>query len=636
MNIYPLFVKAVKQSFFVVIIGCLCTLVQAQDNRSVDGSGNNLISQQAGSAGDLFARLTSPSYQDGIGSPRLDGPNPRVVSNVLFAQQDTREDSKLLSDFTWVYAQFIKHEISHMVVSRDETLDNIIVPEDDEFYEPGTIITTKRAVPASGTGINVPRAYINQVTSYIDASNVYGSDEHRSVWLRTGMDGKLKMSEGDLLPWNTVDGEFNSPVDPDAPTMVDETNTMGKYFVAGDVRANENPLLISLHTIFLREHNRVCDDLKIRHPQWNDERLYQRARKIVGAIMQSITYNEWLPTLGLQIPAYTGYDSRLEARVSNEFAVAAFEIANTLANNSVLRMDYDGSEMVEGNIPLADAFYDPENILYVDGIDAYIKGMATQVQQDLDCKMIDAVRNFSYEEGRGTDRAAVTINKGRDTGLSSYNQMRRELGLPVYRSFDDLTSDSEATQILGDLYGSINDCDAWVGLMAEEHLPNSMFGEMTGKIIETQFQLLRDADRYYYENDPLLTSSDISTIKASTMSTLVLRNTGIDLMQDNVFRALAHESLPIGPALTPLHLEAAVYPNPADDYVLAKFYLDSESTVDITIVNSVGMTILSDRFTGLEGDNVVRLYLDDDVQQGTYYMMLNSRDKHKTLSFIRL
>jgi hypothetical protein len=614
----------------------VCTLLHAQDNRSIDGFGNNLTAVEAGTAGDLFTRLTSATYQDNIGSPVLDGPNPRVISNELFAQQDAREDSKLLSDFNWVFAQFIKHEISHMVVSRDETLENILVPEDDEFYEPGMVITTKRAVPAEGTGIDVPRAYINQVTSYIDASNVYGSDEDRAAWLRTGIDGKLKMSEGDLLPWNTVDGEFNGEVDDLAPKMLDETNSMGKYFVAGDVRANENPLLISLHTIFLREHNRVCDELMLRHPQWNDERLYQRARKIVGAIMQSITYNEWLPTLGLQVPTYTGYDAGLETKISNEFAVAAFEIASTLVNNSILRMDYDGSEMIQGNIPLADAFYDPENILYVDGIDAYIKGMAAQVQQDLDCKMIDAVRNFSYAEGRGTDRAAVTINKGRDTGLPSYNQMRRELGLPVYRSFDDLTTDQEAVQVLTDLYGSINNCDAWVGLMAEDHLPNSMFGQMTGKIIETQFQLLRDGDRYYYENDDVLLDADIAIIESSTMSDLVLRNTGIDLMQDNVFRALAHENLPIGPDLTPLHLEATVYPNPADDYIVAKFYLDTESVVDIAIVNSIGVTIMNKSITALAGDNVIRMHLDDDVQQGTYHIMLNSRDKHKTLSFVRL
>jgi hypothetical protein len=336
------------------------------------------------------------------------------------------------------------------------------------------------------------------------------------------------------------------------------------------------------------------------------------------------------------VPAYTGYSADIEARVSNEFAVAAFEIANTLSNNSILRMDYDGSEMVEGNIPLADAFYDPENILYVDGIDSYIKGMAAQVQQDLDCKMIDAVRNFSYSGGTGTDRAATTINQGRDTGLPSYNQMRRELGLPVYRSFADLTTNSEAREILTQLYGSINECDAWVGMMAEDHLPNSMFGQMTGIIIENQFQHLRDGDRYFYLNDPLLSEADLEYIESTSMSDLVLRNTGIDLMQDNVFRAIAHENLPIGPDLTPLHLEAEVYPNPADQYVLTKFYLDTASEVDLTIVNSVGVVILSQKVVGVAGDNILRMHLDDDVQQGTYHLMLRSRDKHKTLSFVRL
>lgn len=624
-----------RKSLFAYIMVFWSILSYGQDNRTIDGSTNNLSQEQMGAVGDQFARMTTATFVDGIGQPFLDGPNPRVISNRLFAQDDSRLDGKALSDFTWVFGQFIKNEVSSMIFEAEDQLTNIIVPEDDNFFEPGSVLHTKRAKAADGTGITTPRTYINEVTAFVDGSSVYGSTHERAAWLRTGQNGMLKTSEGNLLPWNTIDGEFNSAVDADAPTMRDETKSMGKYFVAGDIRANEHPLLIAMHTLFVREHNRLCEIVSAQHPLWNDERVYQRARKLVGGILQNVVYNEWLPTLGLQIPMYSGYKPQAESRVSNEFVAAAFEIASTLANDHIVRMDYDGSEMVQGNITLGEAFYYPENILYVGGIDAYVKGMATQVQQNLDCKVIDAIRNFEYSDNGGTDRAAVIINKGRDTGLPSYNQLRRELGFALYRDFGDLTVDTEAQQVLRDLYGSINNVDAWVGLMAEDHLPNSMFGEVTGAIIERQFQSLRDGDRYFYLNDPLLSTGDRQMIESSTMSDLVLRNTGIDLMQDNVFQAMSHENLPAGPVLVPLHLEAAVYPNPTTGYTLAKVYLDIDGPISYRVVNTYGQTILSNQLQGLAGDNFIRIHLDDDIVTGAYHIVLSSRDRYKTLTVVK-
>lgn len=623
--------------FIALALSAVCHLAIGQDNRSIDSRGNNLSNPTLGASGDLFVRATSPAFADGISEPNLAGPNPRVVSNELFAQEAHINDSRALSDFTWAFAQFLKHEISHMALNSDEMLTNIIAPIGDGFFSSGYVVETKRATAAPNTGISTPREYINDVTAFVDGSAIYGSDADRASWLRSNEDGKLKMSEGGLLPWNTMDGDYNSDVDPTAPHMLDEAHQMERYFVAGDIRANENPLLLAIHTLFVREHNRMCDELVRLHPQWNDERIYQRARKLVGALLQSITYNEWLPTLGLQVPRYTGYRSDADPRIMNVFAVAAFQLSSTLVNNDVVRMDYDGSEMVQGNIALGEAFYNPQTILYVGGIDAYIKGMATQVQQDLDSKMIDAVRNFDYgsSDKEGTDRAAVTINKGRDIGLPSYNQVRVDLGLPTYRSFDNLTTDTEARQTLQSLYGSVSNCDAWVGMLAEDHLPNSMFGQLTGLIIERQFQTLRDGDRYYYLNDDLLTPEDIEMIEGTTMSDLVLRNTGINLMQDNVFTAMSHEALPDGPELMPLLLEAAVYPNPATDYLLTKVYLDHNTVIDLTVFNNLGIQVMSASYDGVVGDNKIRLFLADEIPPGIYHIQLAASEKYNTLSFIK-
>ena len=58
------------------------------------------------------------------------------------------------------------------------------------------------------------------------------------------------------------------------------------YFCAGDVRVDENMALTSIHTLFMREHNRLARQLKRLNPQWDSETLYQEARKIMGAYSQ--------------------------------------------------------------------------------------------------------------------------------------------------------------------------------------------------------------------------------------------------------------------------------------------------------------------------------------------------------------
>lgn len=62
----------------------------------------------------------------------------------------------------------------------------------------------------------------------------------------------------------------------------------------GDVRVNVQPGLGLLHTLFVREHNRIVDELAAAQPSWTDDELFNEARKIVNALIQHITYNEWL------------------------------------------------------------------------------------------------------------------------------------------------------------------------------------------------------------------------------------------------------------------------------------------------------------------------------------------------------
>src|SRR5690606_8724860 len=114
-----------------------------------------------------------------------------------------------------------------------------------------------------------------------------------------------------------------------APEMDMPIPFVEKFFVCGDFRANENPNLLAIHSLFVREHNRICAELKSAYPHWTDEQLYQHSRRRVGGIIQAIVYEEWLPTLGVHIPDYNGYDPEVNAQIMNVFSAAAYRYGHT-------------------------------------------------------------------------------------------------------------------------------------------------------------------------------------------------------------------------------------------------------------------------------------------------------------------
>jgi hypothetical protein len=174
------------------------------------------------------------------------------------------------------------------------------------------VIPLTRSKSASGPGVTSPRQQVNVMTAFLDGSMVYGSDSTRAAALREFVGGRLKTSSGNLLPFNTG-GLSNAN---DAHIFPDN-----QLFLAGDVRANENSELTSLHTLFMREHNRLAAIIVSQHPTWNDEQVYQQARRLVIGEIQQITYNEFLPALlgpGALAP-YSGYKPNVNPGISTEF-----------------------------------------------------------------------------------------------------------------------------------------------------------------------------------------------------------------------------------------------------------------------------------------------------------------------------
>ena len=620
----------------VAFLVFISTLVNSQEYRTINGQDNNLTNPTWGMAQGDIVRITDANYKDGNSEPQDDKPNARVISNKIFNQLSQTTDILNLSDFVWVFGQFLDHDLSAVGNSNEPIF--VTVPEDDEWFLPGAFIPLSRSQTVAGTGVDSPRQYKNKITSFIDASNVYGSSQETADFLRTFNHGKLKLSTGNLLPWNTTTGEFNDPKDHNAPEMDDDTHSGGKLYLAGDSRANENPLLTSMHTLFAREHNRICENLHTENPNWSDEMLYQSARKEVGAILQAITYFEWLPATGLQIEEYTGYKPEVNPNISNLFSAAAFRVGHTLINSDIIRMNNNGEELNEGNISLRDAFFNPIIVSLAGGIDPYLKGMATQVQQKMDNKIIDDVRNFLFGApgtGGGLDLAAINIARGRERGLMDYNQLRVAFGLEAVTEFSQITSDPEAIAALKNVYSSVDKIDAWVGMLSEEPMANSIYGELLTVSLMEQFRAVRDGDRFYFENDEYFSEDDIERIKATTLQDVIMRNTDIDLMQDNCFGAMEHVEIPTGPAIPNVHLESALFPNPVENSTILKVYSESESDLSIRIMNIEGRIVKTINTSVVEGDNFIPIKLESDMSKGVYNLLIETGPRFSIVKMVK-
>ena len=179
------------------------------------------------------------------------------------------------------------------------------------------------------------------------------------------------------------------------------------FFVAGDIRVNEQAYLTAMHTLWMREHNRIADELaeeleeelKDLSVSEKNDRLYQLARRRVIAELHAITYNEFLPALlgHNAIPPYKGYFPDVNPGITNEFSTAAFRLGHSMLNSNLLRLKNNGEPIDDGPLSLKEAFFDPSLITDY-GIEPYLKGLTAQAAQEIDSKIVGDVRNFLFDD----------------------------------------------------------------------------------------------------------------------------------------------------------------------------------------------------------------------------------------------
>ena len=520
-------------SLIMTLLGSLPLNAFAGETRTIDGTNNNLQNPAWGSANVQLLRQVLPDYENGSWTPSgYNRPNVREISNVVAAQERPIYNEKYATDMVWQWGQFIDHDIDLTEGTDPAELFPIQIPSGDPYFDPhstGTqIMDLNRSAydPASGTTPTNPRQQLNQITAYIDASMVYGSDPVRAAVLRTNDGtGRLKTSLGNLLPFNT-DGLPNAG-GPD-PTL----------FVAGDVRANEQVGLTTLHTLFVREHNRLAGIIQRRSPELTGDQIYERARAWVGALIQVITYQEFLPVLlgPNALKPYTGYDPGVNAGISNVFSTAAFRLGHSMLSPELLRLRKNGTPIPEGNLALRDAFFSPWRITNERGIDPLLRGLVGNRAQEVDAYIIDDVRNFLFGPpgAGGFDLASLNLQRGRDHGLPSYNDVRLTFGLSPAVTFADITGNRHLQERLESVYGAVEKVDVWIGGLAEDHRRGALVGDLFYTVLVNQFERLRDGDRFFYLNH--YSNYQIKRLEKTTLSDIIRRNTTIGReIQENVF-----------------------------------------------------------------------------------------------------
>jgi hypothetical protein len=517
-----------------------------------------LANPTSGAAGTLLIRGVPPfAYEseypgNGLGSTIFAEPlraNPRTISNTIAAQSESIPSSRMLSDFLWGWGQFIDHDISLSVQTNGAAVNGsapISITDPLDPLGPNPIPFTRSNFVLDPPPRQV-RRQINENSSYLDASNVYGSDATRATALRSndGTGAKLLTSAGNLLPLNTAG----------LPNQNRSLLPNDQLFLAGDIRANENVMVTSMHTLFVREHNRLVDIIAQQQPQLNSEQQYQLARKIVGAELQIVTYREFLPALLGTGPANPRaqdyvYNSSLPAAVTQSFAEAAYRFGHSTVSPNLKLVD--GNGVTVENLPVRDSFFNPD-FLKADPnrLDQLFAGAASQVSQEIDNLVVDELRNYLFGPpgAGGLDLAALNIQRGRDHGLPDFNELRFIYGLNHLTSFSQITPDATLAQKLSNLYNSnIDNIDPWVGGLAEPHLPGSSLGPFMHFNVSDQFRRLRDGDRLFYLSNALGLYSDgilnrdiaaIINLDTLRLADILRANTGLENLQDNVFFAEA-------------------------------------------------------------------------------------------------
>ena len=448
-----------------------CNSPTVNQFRSIDGTCNNLKNPLFGSSDQGFRRLIPAQYEDGVGTARgflqskygdqmttfsnvgffgPTNPSPRIISTEIIEDKD--EEENVFTHILMQWGQFLDHDmdLGPEPEQSEANCQNCIfteiclpirVPQGDEEFGFGTrnkgdCLPLRRSIavcppedqPSNASPV---REQINVLTAFIDGSQIYGSNSATLEDVRRGPNGN-QVGGGKLaIGEEEVAGRATLPLSPDP-----EAREEG-FFLAGDIRVNEQIGLTIMHTIWLREHNRIAREFREINPTWSGERVFQETRRVVGAMLQKITYTDYLPkvlgsrTFDIVIGRYLGYDPTVDPGIPNAFAGAAYRYGHSLIRpyfDRLVEKDQKFVSSPQGRLKLVDAFMNPEQLSISGGTDPILRGMVTSNARRVD-EFLNAVLTsqlFETKEEPGMDLASLNIQRGREHGIPPY---------PTWRNF---------------------------------------------------------------------------------------------------------------------------------------------------------------------------------------------------------
>ncbi|XP_064597545.1 chorion peroxidase-like [Liolophura sinensis] len=535
--------------------------------RTITGLCNNLQHPRFGSSNTPFERSLPSVYNDGLSEPRsrsVQGGNlplPRVISTTIHQASRVRTLDMRFTQITMEFGQFVSHDTERTALSQEPNGSELIccdrltprrrrlgcfpieIPQNDPFFRrfQRTCMEFARALPSPPLNCRLgPRQQLNQETAYLDGSAIYGSSEKLARDLRLRRNGLLrttKSQNGDLL----LQDRSLRPAECEA-----KGNDV--CFKAGDPRVNQQPALMSMHTLWLREHNRVARQLKRLNPRWKDEKLYQEARRIVSAEFQHVVYDEFLPVIvgkelakAFDFPAKKhGYNSEygpyINAQITSSFSAAGYRFGHSLVQRFFAK-----------NLKFQDHFLRPETLYdRSKGPSFVIKALFSKKQQKCDRLISEQLTNtlFAKVPGTGIDLAATNIQRGRDFGIPSYNAFRVWCGLSRVLNFGRgrfglVHHNRRAARLLEKAYSHVDDIDLWTGAVSEKVIRGAVVGPTIACIVSRQFFLLKKGDRFFYENNDQYAKfslGQLDQIRKASFARIICDNTDTNSVQREVFR----------------------------------------------------------------------------------------------------
>ncbi|TMS40178.1 hypothetical protein L596_006590 [Steinernema carpocapsae] len=511
---------------------CLRSLCYNLHYRTMDGTCNNFQIPLRGAAFRPYNRLMQPEYDNRLSEPVSSilnlRPSAREASRTILSSRKTvhiNEFNALLMQF----GQLMSHDMAKTTLvpsAKCNACQNIpgrcmavfiSANDPNNNFKSNTCIRVSRSSAICGSGTTKPRQQLNENTAYIDGSPIYGSSVGDLHKFREGRTAFLK------LP--TFNGMRVLPFD---TSKCRSAGSCTATFVAGDSRVNLFLGLTSYHVLFTREHNRIAATLQRLNPSWNADRLFQEARKIVGAQIQAIAFREYLPkvlgsTFATLVGEYRGYNPNVDSTLANEFTAGAYRFGHGMIQEIYPRLDEGFRNMSVGAIPFSEATLHSDRLLFQGGIDPIVRGMMVTP-----LKRPQRLTTSITEQMFGsTDLGTINIQRGRDHGLPPYVKFRELCGMGRASNFDQLGREilsAEARANLQRVYRTVDRVDFYVGAVLEDPVVRGLIGPTLACVVGPQFKRTRDGDRFYYENPGIFTRAQLAEIRRSSLSRIICDN----------------------------------------------------------------------------------------------------------------